>query len=214
MEKREFKSKKRYLVAFLIGTFVFLLVFFLSYLLSYFEFQRISNLQIESTYDIFEDKLDYSFFNQGTCSTDSFEKVSQDLRFQGKIIDDLERKLGKKDKTVLSRKKFYTLVELEHLEFINMLNSNCNSNIQTILFFYSNDDEDLEKSEEIGKILNSVFKENSNLIVYSFDLNLDFELIEKLKQKYKIEESPSIIINKENLIFEPKNIEEIEKYLN
>ncbi|MBU4308169.1 MAG: hypothetical protein KJ566_00030, partial [Nanoarchaeota archaeon] len=169
---------------------------------------------IESTYDIFEDKLDYSFFNQGSCSTEPFEKISQDLGFQGKIIDDLEQKLGKENKIVLSRKKFYTLVELEHFEFINMLNSNCNSNIQTILFFYSNAEEDLEKSEETGKILNSVFKKNSNLIIYSFDLNLDSKLIEKLKQRYKIEKSPSLIINENIFVFDPKNIKDIQTHLN
>jgi len=213
MTKREFQSKKRYIVAFIIATLVFILVFFISYSLSYFEFQRVSNLQIKSTYDIFEDKLDYSIFNLGACSVDSFEKISEDLHFQGRIIDDLEKKLGKDNLEVLSRKKFYTLIELEHLEFVKMLNQNCGLDIDTILFFYSNEKEDLGRSEEVGRLLGVVHSKNSKVIIYSFDINLDSELIEKLKTLYNVEVSPTVVLDENTVLVNPKNIEDIEKYL-
>jgi len=213
MIKREFQSKKRYIVAFIIATLVFILVFFISYSLSYFEFQRVSNLQIKSTYDIFEDKLDYSIFNLGTCSVDSFEKISADLHFQGRIIDDLERKLGKDNRVVLLRKKFYTLIELEHLEFVKMLKQDCGLDIDTILFFYSNEKADLERSEDVGRLLGAIHSKNSEVIIYSFDINLDSELIEKLKTLYNVEVSPTVILDENTVLVNPKNIEDIEKYL-
>ena len=213
MRNREFQSKKRYVISFLIGTAVFILVFALTYSISYLEFRRISNLQADLTYNIFEDKLDYSLFDEGVCTDESFDQVSRDLGFQGRIIDDLEKKLGKDNKNVLFRKKFYTLIELEHFEFVKLLNERCNLTVQTILFFYSNSDPNLETSEKAGKLLNVVHSRNENLMIYSFDIDLDSDLIEKLKDKYDIEKSPTLIINEEVKVEDPQNILGIEKHL-
>ena len=214
-EKREIQSKRRYLLAFLIGTGVFILVFLISYSISYFEFQRISTFQTETAYNIFENKLNYALFNQGICSQETFEQVSGALGFQGRIIDDLEKKLGKTNEKVLLRKKFYTLVELEHLEFVKLINKECNSNINTILFFYSNAPKDLKNSEELGKLLSSVYARNTNdLIIYSFDINLDSRLIKNLKELYNITEPCTLVINDNQKLVAPESISQIETYLN
>ena len=213
MEDRKIQNKKRYLLAFLMGTILFILIFLLSYSLSYFEYQRVSNLQENIAYSIFEDKLDYSLFNQQICSSESFKKISEDLGFQGKIIDALEKRLGKDDKKVLFRKKFYTLIELEHFEFVKILNENCDLKIHTILFFYSNEKKDIEKSENVGDLLDVIHKRNDNLIIYSFDINLESDLINKLKNKYEVTQSPTIIINENIRILDLQNINDIEKYL-
>lgn len=213
MERRPFSSKRRYVISFIIGTFIFLMVFGLSYSISYLEFQRVSNLQGVLAYDIFTHKLDYSLFDKGVCDDESFEKVSRDLNFQGRIIDDLEKSLGKDNKDVLFRKKFYTLIELEHFEFVKLLNQRCEFNIQTILFFYSNENRNLENSEDVGRMLTTVFKRSGNIMIYSFDVNLDSELINELKKKYNIEEPQTLIINDKFTVLSPKNIDEIERHL-
>ena len=210
---REFESRKRYVAAIIIGTVAFLLIFVISYSLSYLELDRVSNFQAETGYDIFKDKLDYSFFNESVCEERGFDKVSRDIGFQGRIIDDLEQKLGKQDEVVLSRKQFYTLVELEHLEFVNILNRECNKQINTILFFYSNNKSKIDESEEAGRILGVVSSRNENLMIYSFDVDLSSDIIQKLKQKYGITESPIIVINEKKKMTVPDNIDEIEVYL-
>lgn len=213
MEKRGIQSKRRYFLAFVIGTMLFILVFGFTYSLSYFEYQRISGLNQELSYGIFKDKLDLSLFNKDICSISSFEKISEDLRFQGDLINTLERKFGKNDKDVLFKKQFYSLVELEHFELVNQINQKCNRTMQTILFFYSNNEDDLTASEEVGRLLDVVSAQNKNLIIYSFDLNIEDDLINELKTKYKIENSPTILINQKDKIFYPKNIVQITQYL-
>ena len=181
MEGRGFVSKRRYLASFIIATVLFILIVLVSYSFSYVELRRVSNLQEEVAYEIFDDKLDYTLFGKDVCFQESFEKISNDLNFQGRIIDDLENKFGKNDEGVLFRKKFYTLVELEHFEFIKLLNDRCDLGMSTILFFYSNDNTDLGRSEEVGRLLDSVHSRNSDsLMIYSFDVNLNSDLIEKL----------------------------------
>ena len=111
----------------------------------------------------------------------------------------LEETFGKNNKKVQFRKIFYSLVELEHFEFINEINKKCEKDFLTILFFYSNDGRDIDKSERAGKLLDYISQKNKNLIIYSFDINLDSEIIKNLKKLYKIEESPTIIINNKKI---------------
>lgn len=217
--ERRYESKNRYLLSLLIATLVFLLIFAISYSISYLELQRVSNLQVGVGYDIFKDKLDYSLFNGSVCDDKSLDKISRDLGFQGRIIDDLERRLGKKNENVLLRKQFYSLIELEHFEFVRDFNQNCvkplkpENKINTIFFFYSNDESYLKDSEEAGRILETVANRNENLIIYSFDVDLKSDLVDKLERKYSITESPTIVINEKTKIKLPANIKEIEKYL-
>jgi hypothetical protein len=214
MESRKFQSKRRYFWSLVIASFLFVIVLAGSYFLSYAELQRVTSLQGSVAYSIFEDKLGYTLFEDNICIQESFEQISKDLNFQGRIIDDLEKKLGKNSKAVLFQKKFYTLVELEHFEFVNKINKECDSGISTILFFYSNEASDLEASENLGRLLTSVYSRNpENFIIYSFDINLDSDLIRKLKLEYGIDKSPFIVVNNAEVIFDPKSIDEIEPYL-
>ncbi|HTZ42210.1 MAG TPA: hypothetical protein VMC07_03325 [Candidatus Omnitrophota bacterium] len=213
-QNRPFQNKKRYLWAFIIGTAIFALVFIISNSIAFLEFQKVSNIQDSLAYKIFEDKIYASFFNQSICTDNSLQNLSQDLGFQGQIIDDMEKKFGKNDPQVLDRKKFYTLVELEHLEFIQAQIKNCNLSMNTILFFYSNKDPDLERSTEIGRLLNEVYlKEPDKITIYSFDINLDSDLIRSLLQKYNVTQSPTLIINGNATVTEPIRIENVQKYL-
>ena len=214
IENRPLQSKARYFLAFFIGTFIFIFIFILSNSISYLESQRISNFQKDTATNIFEDKLDYSLFGGDICLNENLEKISRDLGFQGKIIDDLENKLGKNDKNVLAQKKFYTLVELEHFEFIQKMNAECDFEKVIILFFYSNLDKDIDNSERVGNLINAVYNRNSDIIVYSFDVNLESELIFKLKSKYNIVASPTLVLGNDVKIYNPKNLEDIEKYFN
>ncbi len=213
MEKRQIQSGRRYILAFLIGTFIFLNGFVLTYSFSYLEYQRVSRIQAEISYQLFQNKLKYYLFDEDICSADLLVELSEDLGFQGRIIDDLERKLGKNDKRVLFRKKFYTLMELEHFEFIKRINKECGAEIPTVLFFYSNDDLDLKKGEELGELLGVVYRRNPEIKIYSFDINLDSDLIKMLKEKYEVEELLTVVINEEIKVVHPKNINEIEQYL-
>jgi len=213
MKKRKIQSKLRYLLAFLIATIIFIDGFMLVYSFSYLEYQRISSIQGELSYQLFQNKLRYYLFDEDICSADLLGELSEDLGYQGRIIDDLERKLGKNDKRVLFRKKFYTLMELEHFEFIKRINKECGAEIPTILFFYSNEKSDLDKSEELGELLGVVYRRNPEIRIYSFDINLNSDLIKMLKKKYGVEEVLTVVINEEIEMVHPKNINEIEGYL-
>ena len=213
MENRKLQNKTRYLLSFIIGTIIFILAFMAVYSISYFEYQKISNQQSDLAYSIFEDKISNSFFGRDICSDQSYKEISEDLGFQGRIIDDLERKFGKNDPRVLSRKKFYTLVLLEHFEFANNINKECGTNIHTILFFYSNKEEYSKESEDMGRILGYISEQHDDLVIYSFDVNLNSSLIDSVKEKYDINFPIELVIDGKYNIEKLNNVDEIEKYL-
>ncbi|MFH1521921.1 MAG: hypothetical protein ABIF18_03100 [archaeon] len=215
MKPRQVESKMRYLWAFIIGTAIFLVGFGITYSVTYFEYQRVAGLQGPLSYEIFQDKLQYTLFDKDICAGDIYMEVSEDLAFQGGIIGDLEEKMGKENEDILFRKKFYTLVLLEHLELINILNEQCDENINTILFFYSNEEEDLDASEDVGRILGNLYEKNKdNLFIYSFDINLESEIINSLKEKYSVTGPMKIILNDNQTFTELRNIDDIESLLN
>ena len=211
---RKLQSKKRYILSFIIGTFIFIFIFILSYSLSYFEFQRISNIQGDIAYKIFENKLDYSLFEENICIEDSFAEITDDLRVQGRIIDDLERKLGKDNDDVLFRKKFYSLIELEHFEFVKEFNKQCDFDMNIILFFYSNKKENLDKSGDMGRLLDILHGRNEKVVIYSFDNDLDSDLIRKLKIKFGVDNSVTVFINEECKFENLTALKELENCLN
>lgn len=214
MKRRQFESKRRYLWAFLIGTAIFLIGFGITYSVAYFEYQRVTTLQGPVSYDIFQDKLKYSLLGEDICEEDTYKEVSGALAFQGSIINEIEQRLGKNNKDVIFRKKFYTLILLEHLELINTINEECDKEINTILFFYSNEKDDIDSSENIGGMLGVLYEQNKgNLFIYSIDMNIDSELVEALKQKYEITAPMKIIVNDEHSFTSLKNINQIQTLL-
>ena len=214
MEPRKVQSKKRYLWAFIIGTAIFVIGFAFTNMVAYLEFQRVANLQDPTSYQIFQDKLQYSLFGADICEEETYQKISQDLTFQGQIIGDLENKLGLDNPGVLFRKKFFTLIQLEHFEFVKLINEECNKSINSILFFYSNKKADLENSEKLGNILGPIYQRNKeNLVLYSLDLNLDSEIMEKLREKYNVGEESVVIVNEDQRFTKINHVSEIEQHL-
>jgi len=214
MEKRKYSNKKRYLWAAIIATILFFLIIKASYFISYLEFERVASLQDPISYKIFEDKLEYSLFGKDICAEDTFEEISTDLGYQGQLIGQLEKRFGINDYRVLFRKKFYTLIQLEHFEFVKIINEECNKSINSILFFYSNEGTDLENSEGLGDILATIYQKNKdNLVLYSLDLNLDSDIMRSLRKKYELGEAPVVIINEEQRFTKINHISEIEQHL-
>jgi hypothetical protein len=213
MIKREFSSGKRYFAAFVIGTAVFLLGFFLTSLVARIELRNVGLVQNQLSYGLFEQKLIHSFFEGDICGEDSFSDINKYRAIQGAAIGSLEKKFGKDNELVLERKKFYTLIQIAHFEFLMERKKSCNESTKILIFFYSNKPKDAKESADVGNLLDVVGNRGHKLQVYSFDYFLDSELIELLKKKYEIREYP-IIFNPEGAkVISPTKIGEIESII-
>jgi hypothetical protein len=215
MVNRALQSKKRYFISILIGTAVFLFILGISYSMALFQYTRVSNLQGVTAYSLFEKKSSHTFFGEDICSEKNLKEISISLGQQGKLLEDLENKFGKEDKQVLERKKFYSVLLLEHLDYVNLYNEKCEPKMNTVLFFYSNlrgaSASDL--SEKAGMVLDTVGSQNEVVSIYSFDINLESTIIEKLKERYNITLAPVVVVNNETIINWPFSSRDVENKL-
>jgi hypothetical protein len=214
MENREGNkiSTSRAIIAFFIAIFVLVVAFFSGYLVSYMNYQRVSSIQDTLKTDILSTELSGQFLTN--CNIDALSTFSENLDKAGSFISILEDKFGKNDTNVIEQKKQYTLLEIQHFLVIKNYIKNCNSSINTILFFYSNSVNNGDDAERIGKILNNLKIENKGqLMVYSFDYNMDLSILNLLKNVYKVYEPNSLVINEVNIISNLQNIDELNPYI-
>lgn len=200
----------RVFLAFIIATIIFLAGFILSYTIAYEKYQSLAISQEQMKYNILSLELEKELLGS-TCQNIYTYSFTQELDNTGADIAILEEKLGKNNQQVLNQKKIYTILEIQHFLMIKDYNSKCKQSIPTILFFYSNENNIIDKTEKIGYILDSFKKTNPDVMTYSFDYNLDSRLIKELKIKYNITQPNTILVKEKIKITDLTNISQLEK---
>ncbi len=170
-------------------------------------------VQNQLSYGLFEQRIVSSFFAENVCEDDSFRDINRYRAIQGEEIEDLESHFGKDNPTVLERKKFYALVQVAHLEFIENRKKECNDSMNVLMFFYSIKKGEEKDSDRVGNLLDIVWERNQNLQIYSFDYFLDSRLIELLKEKYSVAEYPLVLTSDGKRVVNPQSINEIEELI-
>jgi hypothetical protein len=213
MERRKLVNKKRYVLAFMIGTAIFLFGFAITYFFAFLEYQRTITQQDYISYKIFQDKLKYDLYGEDICNSTALVEITEDLRFQMSIMGVLERKFGKDNVDVKFRKKFYVLTQLTHFDFVKTINEKCEDQYNIVFFFYSNDKEHEKKVEHLSSMVGVLYERNKeNTVLYSVDIDLDSEIVDILKEKYRVN-GPMILINEKVKFDKIDNIDDIEIYL-
>lgn len=210
MIKKRPEYLKSLILAFIIGTTLFIAIFGIANYVSYSAYQRTSTQT-----NIIERQIGElsDFLNESNCENDLLFESSRRLDDAGSKIGLIEREFGKNDKRVLEQKKLYTELEYNHFKIVKKINERCREDYDIIFFFYSNKKDYEDSSEEMGYIL-TIFKMQNpeKTMVYSFDYELESEIISKLKEDYLISDVPLVIIN-ENVTLKIKNIGDLNKYL-
>ncbi len=124
----------------------------------------------------------------------------------GSLVGILEERFGRYDEKVLKQKEIYSMLEVQHFLLIKENNLQCEIKTPIILFFYSNEESDLDESEELGELLGVIYRRNPDIKIYSFDINLNSDLIKMLKDKYGVKEPLTVVINEETKVVNPGNI--------
>ena len=209
-------SKRNYILAFVLTAMIFVIAFFGGMITDRIFLDDIENFNDETRFNLFRAELRDKMMGDGLCSY-AFESplVEEFVEISNEIIH-LENRLGKDNWKVIELKKYYTLLEMYDWLHYKKLKENCGSNYDSILYFYSNqDDENGEPECECdrqGFILGYIKENNPNVRIYSFDYHLEIEEIEILKEKYGITEVPTFVING-NVLHGFSELEAIEYFL-
>ena len=212
MEDRRNTPILKVLLAFLIATLLFLTGFLIGYSVSYLKYQDISQKQETIKNELLSLDLESEFLK--SCSPSVFYSISSELDNMGGSLGILEERFGKNDKKVIEQKKGYTLIEVQHFLNVKKYVGECNKNITTIMFFYSNSEPYVDAGERIGYILNSLKSDRKEkVMIYSFDFDLDMAIIKILKDVYNVTSPDTVIVNEKTKLEGISNIDELEKYL-
>lgn len=196
--KRGFR-KNRY-----IGVYVFTLMIFITGVFVGWMFSSFLLLKYQETQELLRAQLigmdmRGDLLEEGEICNFTLERMFEDKSELGATITQLEDKKGKEDSEVLLIKEFYQLVELETFLMAEDFNEQCDANLTLVLFFYTNEEEGLgdERSEDLGYILSNLFTRYLSFEVFAFDDITDNPALNALREKYEIEEYPSVVINGE-----------------
>lgn len=211
MEKRSLPLN-RIILSFVIATILFISIFLVSYAISYSKYESIVSNQEDIYYNLLSIELEKELI-VSSCDFFNSYYISRELEEMGSIINILEERFGKKDEKVIKQKEIYSMLEIQHFNLIKEHNKICNKTIPTILFFYSNEENFVDSAEKKGYMLDSLKKINKDIMIYSFDYDLDNNLINILKKKYNIDKPNLIIMNEKHKIEELQNINELVNYL-
>jgi len=212
MEEKRPVYVKRILISFIIATILFSGGFLLGYLVTYSKYQSVSISQEKIRYQIMDLDLQGKLITS-SCDSLNTLPLSSELDNMGSIIGILEERLGKNDNKVLEQKKIYSMLEIQHFLLIKDYNKKCNKSIPTLLFFYSNAEEFSDQSNKMGYVLSNIKSQKKQVMIYSFDYDLNYPLIEILKRNYNITKQNTVLINEKTRLTDIKNIEDVQKFI-
>lgn len=189
----------RILLSFLIATFLFFLGLLLGFISRGYVSQSSTDLAQSVRNDISNLETAYLLQQDFPCSLQLIDTTSQRLDSLGDLITLLETKKGKFSSDVLELKKLYTVLEVRHFILTEKRNEQCGGKNNIIFFFYSNEEKCQSEVEQTSFILKYVKNKHPEVNIYSFDINLDSDIVKILKTEYKTEQCSNVILNKEEL---------------
>lgn len=194
---------KAYLLAFIIVIFFFSAGLFVG---KYVAYQKAEDLFVSQKaisafleLSIMKDKFFEESNNLDYCNL-SWEDIWEEKVGIGSILAYLEDRLGKTNNKVIEQKKVYNDVQIKTLQLVEKINEKCMMDWEVILFFYTNDKNgaggSYDLSERQGLILDSLYEQHKDRVkTFSFDITLNGEAVDSLKEKYDVKVAPTLVIN-------------------
>ena len=198
-------------LAFLIAVFMFTFGLFIGFLAKTLIQGATIDLQNSVRNEIVNLETIDLLEKDNVCENYSINLISEKLDYTGELISLLEIKKGKADTEVLELKKLYTMLEVRHMLLMEEKNRLCDQDYDIFLFFYSNDENCEDDVEKTSFILSYLRKKYENVRVYSFDSNLDSDLVKILMSKYSVTSCKTVILNGEKVTKEITNSEDLEE---
>jgi hypothetical protein len=154
--------------------------------------------------------------NSASCE----DAIKSNLDFNDKIYKEgieIERRENSNKFTpeIINEKRRYALLQLQFWSNSISLKDLCNANYSSIVYFYSFLDENVKIDQNIQSTILSDLKQEcgNKLILVPLPFDLNVSTIEFLKSVYKINSTPSLLINEKTVLTGIQDRESILKYI-
>jgi hypothetical protein len=139
-------------------------------------------------------ETEYNLLLANPCSYAGFSTLTASLDLlANKLVFNTAQQQQNQNR-IESIKQNYFLLETRHWLFVQKLNSECKTNFIPVLFFYS-DKGDCEVCKAQGIVLSAIKESHPEVMIYSFDTNTDYSLVNTLKEIYGVKSAPSLVID-------------------
>jgi len=193
-EQRIF-SWQKILVALVITIIVFSLGLVIGTLITSSKVSDVLSLEKEARFQLESLELEEKLLEDMPCASPSL--LLENLEDLSKKLTYLESEYDKGDSRIIELKKPYTLLQIRHYLKMKEMVESCGREYAIFLFFYSNSPEYKQISEEQGFVLSYLQRKYTveRVKVYSFDADLEMDLLETMKKFYEIKTIPSTMID-------------------
>jgi hypothetical protein len=184
---------KKYVLAFIITTMVFLTAFALSNFFNNKKINSLRDIEDKIATDIMSSETQYALLAESSCKDLQSNILSQELNTLAQKLTYTEANLNKNSTDLLRLKTYYTLLQIKDYLLMKKISVKCNTKPVFILYFYS---ANCDTCEQQGYVLTYLREQYPNLRIYSFDYNLDNPALRTMISLYKVKDvTPALVIN-------------------
>jgi len=175
-----------------------LLIFFSGFVGGYFltsgKVSQLTELQNEIyTQSLSLDAL-FDLASENLCDAKGLIPINNQLNELGNKLTIIEEDASRSLEAQLLAEQYIAL-EVKHFLLINEINSECGEKYSTVLYFFSPDRVECSNCAAQGALLTEVKEQMPELMIYSFNWNVDSPVIDRLLLDYDVDTIPTLVIN-------------------
>ena len=200
MDPRKQLSKTEFVGALAATVIIFLIGMLFGGYTSDLKLSKVTDLQDDLRIETMALELQSIIASESICDTnpDALEKELQDV---GSKLEYMENQLGFDNKNVRRLKEYYSLLEIRHWLLNTQRLERCSGKKTIVLYFYSNDVKKCSTCKEQGFVLDYLKKKyDTNLSIYSFDIDAQNSAVQTLRSRFRITEIPGIVIGSQTYV--------------
>ncbi len=177
-----------------------ILIFFSGFVGGYFltsgKVTQLTELQNEIyTQSLSLDAL-FDLASENLCDEEGLIPINNQLNELGDKLTIIEEDTKRSLESQLLANQ-YVALEVKHFLLIKEINQECGEKYSTILYFFAPDRNECTTCAAQGALLTEVKEQKPELMIYSFNWNIDSPVVERLLLDYDINNIPTLVINGE-----------------
>ncbi|MEI7810085.1 MAG: hypothetical protein WCI41_00810 [bacterium] len=202
---------KRYVVVFFITAGLFLTAIYLSNYFGDRKINQLKTIQDKISLDLLSSDTQFNLLQEVSCKDISNSVLSSELNSLSEKISYTENSMGENNDTVISLKKYYSLLEIKDYLLMKKITDRCGQKSVFILYFYKSND--CEECTKQSYVLSSLRDKYPNFRMYSFDYNLDLSAVKAMISIYKVPNTVPVMVIDGKVYSGFKTVEDVEKII-
>jgi len=175
-----------------------ILIFFSGFVGGYFltsgKVSQLTELQNEIyTQSLSLDAL-FDLASENLCDEEGLIPINNQLNELGDKLTIIEEDTRRSLEAQLLAEQ-YVALEVKHFLLINEINKVCNKKYSTVLYFFSPERSECSDCSAQGALLTEAKRSNPELMIYSFNWNIDSPVVNRLLLDYDVDGIPTLVIN-------------------